>query len=127
MIIKKAATLFIISVSMIIGVSLILLITETIPPNHGIEYIFVEVFSCFATVGLTMGLTPHLTLIGKVLLIDLCLWAVSDYSLSSSPSRIVTNVMISIIQKDIFLLDSINSSTKKLELKNNSLTFYLPA
>lgn len=71
MIIKKAATLFIISVSMIIGVSLILLITETIPPNHGIEYIFVEVFSCFATVGLTMGLTPHLTLIGKVLLIGL--------------------------------------------------------
>lgn len=51
----------------------ILLITETIPPGYGIEYILMDVFSCFSTVGLTMGLTPHLTFIGKVVLIVLML------------------------------------------------------
>lgn len=33
------------------------------------EYILMEVISCFGTVGLTMGLTPHLSLIGKLVLI----------------------------------------------------------
>lgn len=51
----------------------ILLNTETIPDGFGIEYIMIEVFSCLGTVGLTMGLTPNLTLIGKILLILLML------------------------------------------------------
>ncbi len=51
----------------------ILLITETIPEGFGIEYILIEVFSCLGTVGLTMGLTPHLTIIGKIVLIFLML------------------------------------------------------
>lgn len=48
---------------------MILMITETIPKGFGMEYILMEVFSCFGTVGLTMGLTPHLTAIGKAVLI----------------------------------------------------------
>lgn len=51
----------------------ILLNTETIPEGYGIEYILIEVFSCLGTVGLTMGLTPSLTLIGKIILIILML------------------------------------------------------
>lgn len=51
----------------------ILLVTETIPAGYGIEYILIDVISCFSTVGLTMGLTPHLTFIGKVVLIALML------------------------------------------------------
>lgn len=54
---------------LIIGASMILMITETIPKGFGMEYILMEVFSCFGTVGLTMGLTPHLTAIGKAVLI----------------------------------------------------------
>lgn len=53
--------------------SFILMNTETIPENFGLEYIFIEVFSCLGTVGLTMGLTPHLTMIGKIVLILLML------------------------------------------------------
>lgn len=69
--IHKAFTLLIISILLITSVTFILSITEYIPEGFGIEYILVEVFSCFGTVGLTMGLTSHLTLIGKVLLIGL--------------------------------------------------------
>lgn len=51
----------------------ILLNTETIPGGYGIEYILFEVISCISTVGLTMGLTPNLTTIGKFVLILLML------------------------------------------------------
>lgn len=50
---------------------MILSVTETIPKTSGIEYIAFEVFSAFGTVGLTMGLTPDLTAIGKLIIIAL--------------------------------------------------------
>lgn len=56
-------------ISMVVVASIILLLTETIPEGFGIEYILMEVISCFGTVGLTMGLTPNLTMIGKLVLI----------------------------------------------------------
>lgn len=59
---------------MIAGVAtFILLNTETIPEGFGVEYVLIEVFSCLGTVGLTMGLTPDLTLLGKMVLILLML------------------------------------------------------
>ena len=64
----KSVTLLLISIILISVVTFILTLTETIPAGFGIEYILVEVFSCFGTVGLTMGLTPNLTFIGKILL-----------------------------------------------------------
>ena len=66
---------FIFSSGMLIAslATFILLNTETIPDGFGIEYILIEVFSCIGTVGLTMGLTPSLTLIGKIILIVLML------------------------------------------------------
>lgn len=51
----------------------ILLVTEEIPPGFGIEYVLMEVISCIGTVGLSMGLTPNLTVIGKIILILLML------------------------------------------------------
>ena len=37
--------------------------------QFGLEYIAFEVFSAFGTVGLTMGLTPYLSVFGKLLII----------------------------------------------------------
>lgn len=47
--------------------TLVLTITETIPKHFGIEYILFDVVSAFGTTGLTLGLTPHLTIIGKLI------------------------------------------------------------
>jgi len=43
----------------------ILLITEDAPPLH----IIFELFSAFGTVGLSAGITPNLTNIGKIIII----------------------------------------------------------
>jgi trk system potassium uptake protein TrkH len=51
--------------------SFILLITEKLPLYNGIEYVVFEVISALGTVGLTMGLTPDLTVFGKILLMFL--------------------------------------------------------
>ena len=51
--------------------ALVLAMTETIPLQSGIEYVLFEVVSAFATVGLTMGLTPDLTVFGKILIMCL--------------------------------------------------------
>ena len=52
---------------------MILSVTEKIPDvdGLGLEYIVFEVISAFGTVGLTMGLTPELSIIGKVIIISL--------------------------------------------------------
>uniref|UniRef100_UPI00403F80AF TrkH family potassium uptake protein n=1 Tax=Lentilactobacillus hilgardii TaxID=1588 RepID=UPI00403F80AF len=47
--------------------TLVLTITETVPKHFGIEYIIFDVVSAFGTTGLTLGLTPHLTIIGKLI------------------------------------------------------------
>lgn len=67
--VKKSLSLLLLSIALCTSVLFILTMTETIPDGFGIEYLMVEVFSCFGTVGLTMGLTPHLSIIGKFLLI----------------------------------------------------------
>lgn len=68
-VIMRAFALFFISVLIAIFAITLLSITETIPPDFGIEYVAFEVFSAFGTVGVTMGLTPNLSLIGKGLII----------------------------------------------------------
>ncbi|WP_314060135.1 TrkH family potassium uptake protein [uncultured Vagococcus sp.] len=68
-VIMRAFALFFISISIAIGSITLLSMTETIPIGFGIEYVAFEVFSAFGTVGVTMGLTPGLTLIGKGIII----------------------------------------------------------
>ncbi|CAM3172833.1 TrkH family potassium uptake protein [Lactiplantibacillus plajomi] len=48
--------------------TLILTQTETIPRDFGLEYILFEVLSSFGTVGLSLGLTPNLSVIGKLII-----------------------------------------------------------
>lgn len=67
----RALTLFFVTLSLCVVAIMVLSVTETIPKTSGIEYIAFEVFSAFGTVGLTMGLTPDLTLIGKLVIIFL--------------------------------------------------------
>ena len=57
--------------AIIFSFSFVLLITENLPLNNGIEYVFFEVISALATVGLSLGLTPDLTAIGKILIMVL--------------------------------------------------------
>ncbi|MCT3573670.1 TrkH family potassium uptake protein [Levilactobacillus brevis] len=59
--------IFLASIVMVVA-TLILTQTEKIPKSFGLEYILFEVLSAFGTVGLSLGLTPHLTVIGKLVI-----------------------------------------------------------
>lgn len=67
-IVFRAFVFFFLSLTVVLLATTILTISETIPAGHGIEYVFFEVVSALATVGLTMGLTPDLTLLGKFII-----------------------------------------------------------
>jgi len=63
------ALLLVFLASIVISVAtLILTQTEKIPQGFGLEYVVFEVLSAFGTVGLSLGLTPHLTVVGKVVI-----------------------------------------------------------
>ncbi|MFK7694551.1 TrkH family potassium uptake protein [Paenibacillus sp. HJGM_3] len=62
--IYKAITLTIVALSLLVFVSMVLSTTE----DHNFLMILFEVTSAFGTVGLTMGLTPDLTVFGKILI-----------------------------------------------------------
>lgn len=64
----KAMMLAVISIAFVLFVSLVLSITETVPKGYGLEYITFEVISAFSTTGFSLGLTPHLSPIGKVII-----------------------------------------------------------
>jgi len=64
--ISRALLLVFLASIVITLATLILTQTEKIPQGYGLEYIVFEVLSAFGTVGLSLGLTPHLTVIGKL-------------------------------------------------------------
>ena len=64
--IYSSFALFFLALILIASATMLLSVTEEIPKGFGIEYILFEVFSAFGTVGVTMGLTPDLTIIGKI-------------------------------------------------------------
>lgn len=68
-VVLQAFTLFFLGTFLCVAASILLSFTETIPKGSGIEYIVFEVISAFGTVGLTMGLTPDLTVFGKLIII----------------------------------------------------------
>lgn len=61
----KAFAIFFIGFTIVIGVTMILSLTE---PGAPFDYILYEVTSAFGTVGLTMGLTTQLSWIGKIVI-----------------------------------------------------------
>lgn len=60
----KAIAVFILGLTVVMGVTMILSITET----TSLEYILYEAASAIGTAGLTLGLTPNLSVIGKVII-----------------------------------------------------------
>lgn len=61
----KAIVIFIMSLTLIMGVTLILSFTEV---GFNLEQILYEVVSAFGTVGLTLGITTELSVIGKIII-----------------------------------------------------------
>ncbi|WP_219640754.1 TrkH family potassium uptake protein [Cohnella sp. CFH 77786] len=61
----KALTVTLFALALVMTATMILSTTE----DHHFLMILFEVTSAFGTVGLTMGLTPHLTLVGKIIII----------------------------------------------------------
>lgn len=62
----KAFAIFFIGLTIIVVGTMILSITE---PSAAFDYILYEITSAFGTVGLTMGLTPSLSWMGKIVII----------------------------------------------------------
>lgn len=102
--IRRAFFIISSALSMIMVATSLLLITETLPPGAGIEYVLMEVISCLSTVGLTMGLTPHLSLAGKAILVVLMLmgrvglvtflWTIGNHRKQSQINYPEMNIMI---------------------------------
>ncbi|MBN2018272.1 MAG: hypothetical protein JW794_09125 [Candidatus Cloacimonetes bacterium] len=67
---KKVMSLISISATILVTLILVLLISEA-SRGFKFEQIIFEAFSAFGTVGLSMGITPHLTSIGKLAIIAL--------------------------------------------------------
>lgn len=69
--VQKVMVLLSIGILVITIAILLLLLTQDFPSEFGFESILVEVFSCFGTVGLSLGITPFLNWFGKFVLIVL--------------------------------------------------------
>lgn len=66
--INRALLLIFLASIVITIATLILTQTEVTPDGFGLEYILFEVLSAFGTVGLSLGLTPHLSILGKLII-----------------------------------------------------------
>lgn len=91
--ISRALLLVFLASIVIVLATLILTQTERIPKGFGLEYIVFEVLSAFGTVGLSLGLTPHLTVIGKIVIMLLMFIGrvgifTSLYSLSKRQTKV---------------------------------------
>ncbi|MFC6180118.1 TrkH family potassium uptake protein [Lactiplantibacillus daowaiensis] len=91
--ISRALLLIFLASIVITVATLILTQTEHIPKEFGLEYIVFEVLSAFGTVGLSLGLTPHLTVIGKLIIMLLMFIGrvgifTSLYSLSKRQAKV---------------------------------------
>ncbi|WP_018659946.1 TrkH family potassium uptake protein [Allofustis seminis] len=70
--VRKAIFLFTTALMLIVSAIFLLLLTQDFfPPGYGLEAVLMEVFSCFGTVGLSMGLTPYFNSFGKFILMVL--------------------------------------------------------
>lgn len=70
---RRAFFIFTVATLIVALGTFILTLTEHLPAGFGIEHIFMEVVSALGLVGISLGLTPYLSVIGKILLILLML------------------------------------------------------
>lgn len=69
--INRALTLFFSAILLIILATLLLTMTQPSLGHNGVTKAVFEAVSAFGTVGLTLGLTPHLNLFGKIIIMAL--------------------------------------------------------
>lgn len=67
----RALTLIFVALVILATATLILCATQPIPKNSGLEYVTFEVLAAFGTTGISLGLTPHLTILGKLIIMFL--------------------------------------------------------
>ncbi|MBC7961273.1 MAG: Trk family potassium uptake protein [Vallitaleaceae bacterium] len=65
--VRKALTVAVISMTLIIAVTMVLTLTEVDEKFSFLDMLF-ETVSAFGTVGLTLGVTPYLTIVGKLII-----------------------------------------------------------
>ncbi|MBU3199638.1 TrkH family potassium uptake protein [Clostridium estertheticum] len=65
-VVYKSLVITVLGLGIVIAVTMVLSITE--PSNIPFEYFLYEATSAFATVGLTLGLTTKLTIVGKIII-----------------------------------------------------------
>lgn len=71
--VQRAFLIFVVAIFFAGAGTFALSITETLPDLIGFEYILTEAVSALGAVGLSLGLTPHLTVPGKFIIILLML------------------------------------------------------
>lgn len=69
--VQRALFLLLTSIALITIAIFLLLLTQDLPKGYGLEAVLMEVFSCFGTVGLSLGLTSYLNSFGKLVLMVL--------------------------------------------------------
>ena len=85
--INRALMLIFLASIVLTVATLILTQTEKIPKGFGLEYVLFEVLSAFGTVGLSLGLTPNLTLIGKIVIMMLMFIGPVSYTHLTLPTN----------------------------------------
>ncbi|MCH5462416.1 Trk family potassium uptake protein [Lactobacillus sp. LC28-10] len=67
----RALTLIFVALIILATATLILCATQPIPNNDGLQTVTFEVLAAFGTTGISLGLTPHLNLLGKLIIMFL--------------------------------------------------------
>ena len=68
-IVREAITIFLLAICFVAGIFGLLLLTEAPPPGGSASFpLLFETISAFGTVGLSLNLTPHISSLGRVLL-----------------------------------------------------------
>lgn len=67
----RALTLIFVALLILASATLILCATQPLPKSSSLETVTFEVLAAFGTTGISLGLTPHLTFLGKIIIMFL--------------------------------------------------------
>lgn len=67
----RALTLIFVALTILATATLILCATQPIPKSDGLQTVTFEVMAAFGTTGISLGLTPHLNILGKLIIMFL--------------------------------------------------------
>ena len=67
----RALTLIFVALTILAAATLILCATQPLPKNDGLQSVTFEVLAAFGTTGISLGLTPHLNVLGKLIIMFL--------------------------------------------------------